>query len=137
MPITTFRSFVDALEDISVTGVVRRYERGPPSGAPSTADTPAQYVRYPAGDEIPLVFGEQGGWPTLRAELVLLVEPVGQSKQGRNFDLTVDMMDNLTAALRGLSCITKSKIRWSIRQAIDTVAGQAYWAVVASIQGNG
>ena len=134
---TTFREFVDGLEVLSITGVVRQYKSGPPAQKPSTADTPAQFVRYPASDEVPLVFGEQGGWPTLRADLVILVEPVAQSTQPRNFDLTVDMMDNVVSALQGAPCITKSKLRWSIRQAIDTVAGQQYWAVIAAVEGSG
>ena len=134
---TTFRSFVDALEALTITGVVRQYTQGPPMGAPGTADCPFQYVRYPASDEIPLVFGEQGGWPTLRADLVIGVEPVGQNTTFENFDDTVDMMDNVTVALQGAPCITKSKLNWSIRQAIDTVAGQQYWAVIAAIEGKG
>ena len=134
---TTYRSFVDALEALDITGVVRRYTSGPPAGAPGVGDTPAQYVRYPGGEEIAIVFGEQGGWPTLRAELVLLVEPVAQSMQGRNFDLTVDMMDNLSSALRAAACMTRGKLHWSVRMAIDTVAGTDYWAVIASVEGNG
>ena len=134
---TTFRSFVDALEDLDITGVVRKYKSGPPAQSPSTADTPAQYVHLPSSDEVSIVIGQQGGWPTLRAEFVLLVEAVGQSTQPRNFDLTVDMMDNLATGLRGQPCTTKSHVRWSIRQAIDTVAGQDYWAIVANVEGSG
>jgi len=134
---TTYRTFVDALEALVVTGVVQRYTSGPPSGAPGTSDIPAQYVRYPGSDEVAIVFGEGGGWPTLRAELVLLVEAVGQNTQGRNFDLTVDMMDNLATALRGTTCTTKSKLRWSVRMGEDLVAGTAYWAVVANVEGSG
>jgi len=137
MAITSYRSFVDALEALVVTGVVRRHTSGPPSGAPGTADTPAQYVRYPSSEESGMVFGGQGVWPMLRAELVLLVEAIGQNTQARNFDLTVDMMDNLATALRGASCITKSKLRWSVRIATDLVAGTAYWAVIATVEGNG
>jgi len=133
---TTYRSFVDALEALVITGVVRRYTSGPPAGAPGVGDTPAQYVRYPGGDERVLVFGEGGGFTTLRAEMVLLVEPVAQSMQGRNFDLTVDMMDNLAAALRGAPCTIGGKLSWSLRQIIDTVAGTDYWAVLASVEGH-
>jgi len=137
MAITTYRSFVDALEAVAITGVSRQYTQGPPLGSPGVGDCPFQYVRYPASDEIPLVFGEQLGWPTLRAELVVCIEPVGQSTGYANFDATVDMMDAVATALRALTCITKSHIRASVRQAIDTVAGQDYWAVVASVEGNG
>ena len=59
MAVTTFRSFVDALEALDIDGVVRTYDSGPPAQSPSTADTPAQYVRLPSSDEIPLVLGLQ------------------------------------------------------------------------------
>ena len=134
---TTYRAFVDALEALTVTGVTRQFTQGPPSGATGVGDCPAQYVRAPSGNERPLVFGEQGGWATMTAEVVILVEPVGQNRQPDNFDNTVDMMDALTTALQGASCITKSKINWSIRQTIDTVAGMDYWAVVATVEGTG
>jgi len=137
MAATTYRSFVDALEALTITGVVRQYTQGPPVGSPGTADCPFQYVRYPGGDEVPLVFGEQGGWPTLRADLLVCVEPVGQNLTPENFDDTVDMMDNMATALRGQSCTTKAHVTWSIRQIIDTVAGQQYWAVLATVEGHG
>jgi len=134
--VTTYRSFVDALEALVVVGVVRRYTSGPPSGAPGTADVPAQYVRYPGGEERALVFGEGGGVGTLRAELMVLVEPVAGSTHPRNFDATVDMMDNVAAALRGAPCSIGGKLSWSVRQVIDTVAGTDYWAVLASVEGH-
>ena len=137
MALTTYRSLIDALEALSITGVVRQYTQGPPAGAPSTADCPAQYVRYPGGDERPLVFGEQGGWCTFRAELVILVEPVAQNVQPENFDDTVDMMDSITTALRNADCITLSKLHWNIKMIIDTVANTPYWAVLAVVEGSG
>ena len=76
-------------------------------------------------------------WPSLRAELVVGVEPVGQNTAYENFDATVDMMDNVAEALRGATCMTKSHVRWGLRQIIDTVAGQQYWAVLATVEGSG
>jgi len=134
---TTYRSFVDALEALDIDDVVRQYTQGPPLNPPGVADCPFQYVRYPGSDEIPIVFGEQGGWPTLRAELVIGVEPVGQNIGYVNFDATVDMMDNVADALRGATCMTKSHVRWGLRQIIDTVAGQQFWAVLATVEGSG
>ena len=129
---------IDALEALSITGVNRQYTQGPPIGAPGVADCPFQYVRYPgSNNEHAVVFGEQGGWNHLRAELVIGVEPVGQNTAQENFDDTVDMMDNVASALRGASCISSSKINWSLRQIIDTVAGQQYWAVLAVVEGYG
>jgi hypothetical protein len=135
---TTYRSFVDALEALTITGVERQYTQGPPVGSPAVADCPFQYVRYPGSDdERAIVFGEQGGFPHLRAELVIGVEPVGQNLTPENFDDTVDMMDNVATALRGAACISKAKIWWSLRQIIDTIAGQQYWAVLAIVEGRG
>ena len=131
---TTYRSFVDALEALDITGVNRQYTQGPPTA--QVADCPFQYVRYPGSEEEhAIVFGEQGGRYELHAELVVCVEPVGQNVAPENFDDTVDMMDAVQAALQGASCITDSKLRWSLRQTIDTVAGQEYWAVVAQVRG--
>jgi len=128
---------VDALEALDITGVVRQYTQGPPLNPPGVADCPFQYVRYPGSDEIGIVFGEQGGWPTLRAELVIGVEPVGQNIGYENFDDTVDMMDNVATALRDSECTIAGVLSWSVRQVIDVVAGESYWAVVANVQGAG
>jgi hypothetical protein len=137
MALTTYRSFVDALEALDITGVNRQFTQGPPLNPPGVGDCPFQYVRYPGADEIPLVFGEQGGWATFRAELVIGVEPVGQKTAPQNFDDTVDMMDAVTTAIRAADCITLSKLRWGVRQIIDTVAGQPYWAVLVTVEGSG
>lgn len=137
MPLTKFRAFVDALEAMTVTGVSRNYTQGPPLGAPVDADCPALFVRYPEADEDRTTFGTHGGWPTFRTDVVIVVEPTGQNTAPANFDATVDMMDNLSAALRDLQCIVKSKMRWHIKQTMELVAGQEYWAVVASVEGRG
>ena len=134
---TTYRAFVDGLEAISVTGVVRSYTQGPPSGSTGVGDCPAMYVNKPGGDERSIVFGSHGGQGTKRAEIVILVEPVAQNRQPENFDNTVDMMDNLSTALQNASCLTKSKLSWSMDQTTREGAGLAYWAVVATVEGHG
>jgi len=134
---TTYRSFVDALEALDIDGVNRQYTQGPPLGSPGVGDCPFQYVRYPGSTETAIVYGEQGGWPRFRGELVVCVEPVAQNIGFENFDDTVDMMDNVASALRGATCITSSKIWWDLRMVIDTVAGQQYWAVLAVVEGAG
>jgi hypothetical protein len=133
---TTYRSFVDALEALTITGTNREYTQGPPIGAPGVADCPFQYVRYPGSDEEhAIVFGEQGGRYELHAELVIGIEPVGQNTAFENFDNTVDMMDNVQTALQAASCITDAKLTWTLSQIIDTVAGDRYWAVLARVSG--
>ena len=135
MALTTYRTFVDSLEALDITGVNRQYEQGPPLNPPT--DVPFQYVRYPGADEIPLVFGEQGGWATFRAELIICVEAVGQNTAYENFDDTVDMMDNISTTLRATDCTLANHLRWQIRQIIDTVAGNQYWAVQVIVEGSG
>jgi hypothetical protein len=135
---TTFRAFVDALEALVVTGVKKRYTQGPPLSL-NSSDLPAQYVRLPSGGDSAGVFQQQGIWRQLQAFIVIVVEAVGQSTGPTNFDDTVDLMDNLSLALEGTTCgqFTKSSITWEIRQSIDTVAGNEYWAVIARVEGRG
>jgi hypothetical protein len=96
---------------------------------------PAKWVQLPRGEEGPIVFGEQGGGgQTISCDIVIAVVPTVQNIQGANFDNTVDLMDNLMAALRaeGL-CTYRSKWNASIRQTVVTVAGFDYWAIVCTV----
>lgn len=138
---TTFRSFVDALEALTITGVTKTFTKGPPKSL-NAASLPAHWVQLPRGEEGATVFGEfRGAFPTFIADVVIAVNAVGLGEGPyNNFDDTVDMMDNLAAALGGvLACdvITKSKHSWVIRQTVVIVAGNEYWAVVATVTGNG
>ena len=140
MAITTMRTFIDALEAITITGVAHQYTQGPPASA-NDADMPCSYVKLPRIDEGPMVLQNQGGWPTLRATHVILVEAVVQNLQPVNFDAAVDMMDEMSAALRGgdATCgtLAKSHLTWSQRQGIETVAGHDYWAIFTDVEGQG
>jgi len=138
MAITTMRSFVDAVEAISITGVVRQYTQGPPTST-NDMDVPCTFVKLPNESEGPVVYQNQGLWPQMRCTLVVIVEAVAQNYQWVNFDACVDMMDNVSAAMRGLSCGTpaKSHTTWSIRQGIETVAGVEYWALFVDVEGRG
>lgn len=138
---TTFRSFVDALEALNVEDVARAYKQGPPKSL-DTEDLPAMWVQMPRGAEQASVFGEfRGVFSSFQADLVVAVAAVGQAEEPfRNFDDTVDMMDNLAAGLGAVTAcgvISKSKHHWRIRQTEVKVAGVAYWAVVARVEGNG
>ena len=132
------RTFVDNLEAVTIAGVTRLYSQGPPTST-NDPDLPAQYVKLPAMDEGPLVYGEMGGWPTLRATLVILQEAVAQNLQGVNFDATVDLIDATRTGMLAVSCGTlgKAKASFTIRQGIDTVAGVEYWALFVDVTGQG
>ena len=126
---TTYNELVAALAGLSVSGVTRQYTQGPPA-ALNSADLPAQWVELSQGDEAPISVG--GTWPTLRADLVVAYEAAGQGTQPANFEGTVDVMDALVTALRGLS-LGQTKPAWEIRLEMALVARSAYWAVVASV----
>lgn len=135
---TTFRIWVDYLETLAPTGVVKKYASGPPV-ALNTADLPAQWVELPHGENRPSCAGVEGGDRTLFVDYVVILEPVGQNTQPVNFDACVTMFDNIDAALvaaMNTSPLT-GPMTWRSRLAIVTVAGTAFWAVVTSIEGLG
>jgi len=136
MAFITLNAFVDGLEALVVAGVVRSYIHGPPSGAVSTADLPAMFVN---GAEISgagkMVFGSQGGTGGLRAQILILVEPVAQSRQPENFDAAVDMADALEATFIAQAC-GLGPLKWSIRVTNEPLAEIMHWAVVADVEGN-
>ena len=132
----SMRTFVDGLEALSVTGVERKYLQGPPAGATSTPDLPAMFIYLPqivGASKITL--GNQGGGGTLQAQLLILVEPVAQNKQGVNFDRSVDLADALEATLLDAACAIGGVLGWDIRIINFAVAELMYWAVEATITG--
>lgn len=135
---TTYRQFVDRLEALVITGVIKRLKTGRPDSL-NTDDLPAQWVQFPrSADGRPTTFSGNGGWPTMRAELVIAVEAVGQNTGQVNFDAAVDMMDNVTAVLVANDCgITTAKITWTIILTVRAVAGVDYWVVATTIEGYG
>ncbi len=130
----TYASFIDAIEALSVTGITRTFQ-GPPSSL-NTTDLPAMWVQQPDGEEEPLSFGAAGGWITLRADVLVAIEPVAQSIQEANFANQVTMLDNLASALRGAD-IGKAQHTWSIRGVTITVGGTTYWGAAARVTGRG
>lgn len=131
---TTYTSFVAALAALTVTGVTRKYSE-PPQQV-NTADLPIMFTRLPAGDEAPITGQGNGGWPTLRADLVILVEPYHQSKSSVNYTLALSLMDALSAALRA-SDLAGGPTRWSIETRLDGVGDTPYWMIIANVQTTG
>lgn len=136
---TSYTDFVTALSALTVSGVVRQYTE--PPRAVSSADLPVSYTRLPSGEEPPLTTGDRaGGWPTLTAELVVLVQAIEQNNQQPNYTDTLNMMDNVSAALRGVTTkvLAMSKPSWQIRIDIVSLNEQtAYWAVIATVTARG
>lgn len=130
----TFRSFVDTLEAVTVTGVERHFTQGPPTDL-STAMLPAKWLHNIQGGEGPLVFGEQGGRQgSMSAEIWIAVGPTVQNTQGANFDNSVDLMDNLVTALRAMGlCDIRSKWNINIILTVRAIAGIEYWTIICTV----
>jgi len=131
---TTYASFVAGLAGVEIAGVTRQYTYPPPSL--NAADLPASWAQLPRGESGALTFQANGGWPLLRADLVVAVEAVAQGQQSGNFAATLAMMDAVADALRGAD-ISRGPLSWDIRQDEVEVAGTRYWAVVATVEGRG
>lgn len=134
MTITSYTTFAGALAALSVTGVTRNLTTPPASI--ETADLPAMWPGLPRGEEPPFTFQTSGGWPEITCELIIAVEPIGQSTQSANYTATLSIMDALCTALRGAE-IGRSLLRWTINTNVQVVVGSTtYWAVVATVTGN-
>ena len=131
---TTLTAFVDAIEALTVTGVVKTFQ-GPPSSL-SSAQLPSAWVQSATMVGMPVTRGNSGGWPTLKCELVIALEAVSQSMQDDNFVAAVAMVDTLTTALNS-AALAKVMASYEVRTAIVEVAGAAYWAVIAAIEASG
>ena len=134
MAITSYTSFVAALAALSITGVTRAYTE--PPRQLNTADLPCSYPSLPNGGENPITGEVAGGWPVLRADLVVLVEPWAQNTRAANYTATVAMMDNVSVAMRAAD-LARSRPRWTIRTEVVSIGDTPYWAVICTAEANG
>ena len=134
---TTLTAFVTALGNLTVTGVIRAYDEPPTSL--NDADLPSMWVQLPQSEEAALTLDGVGGWPMLKAQLVIAYQASAQGTQAANWSGTLAILDALAAALHSTAAgqLSKGKVSWSIRPGQVTVAGIDYWAVVADLTGNG
>lgn len=133
---TTLTTFITNLAAITVTGVKSKYAY-PPIKL-DDGQLPAQWPQMPEIEENPLTFQAFGGWPILRAQLVIVYRPVAQSIQSTNFSDSLSAVDNLDTALRAaVGTFCKGKVTWKARPANITLAGVEYWAAVADVEGYG
>lgn len=131
---TAYADFVVALAGLGISGVSRSFLCPPESL--NSSELPAQWVQLPRGESGALTFRASDGWPLMRADLVVAVAPVAQGTQEGNFAAVLAMMDAVANALQTAD-ISRSSLSWSIRQDVVEVAGTAYWAVVAVVEGRG
>ena len=125
----TYATFVANLMDLTVTGVTRVHDE--PPAQISTADLPVMYPRLPELSNEVISLGLLSGLPQMQCEVVILVEPIGQSINSANFAAMVAIIDAFNAAL------VASDIRadnWSIRQETAVLSDTPYWALVATVE---
>lgn len=136
---TTLTNFYTNLGDITVSGVTRLFDYPPTSL--NSADLPSQWVQSPSVDEGPMTFGYHGGWPTLRAQLVIAVASFFEGIQSQNYSATLTMADATLTALRAVDVtalsLGKARITWTVSVGKVTVNETDYWAVIADIEGAG
>jgi hypothetical protein len=139
--LTSYNDFVNNLGDIVITGVQRRFD-GPPASV-ATADLYCSFPRAVEGEEGPLTVATSGGWPTFRAGLVIIIEPIGQDTSPLNHAKVVDMIDNISTALRRVNPsdtlhLGRGPISWTTILSSNEVVGQTqYWALVTTVEGHG
>lgn len=136
-------SFMAALSQLEVEGVVRRYVHGESlPGGLSSVDMPCQWVQVPGLTETsvavtPFSSSQSRGEKTRRAALVVVVSPVGQREGWKNQYDTSEMVDNVEAALDasqlGSAGLPAYEIVATPAFAYDDTE-KRYWAVVALVQ---
>ena len=134
MAITTYTSFVGTLAALNVTAVSTRYAY--PPQVINEDDLPIQYVRNPYGSEDSMTIQTAGGWPHIVCEIVIVTSPYMLDVSAADFAEMLTIMDNLSTALRGTQP-AKSPTTWEIRSEGVQIGMTFYWAVIATVRGNG
>lgn len=131
---TTYASLVSTVSGITITGVSRALAYIPEAG--DTADLPLSFVRLPGGGTNPATLTTCAGDGKARnIELVVLIEPVGQSTASANFAATVAMCDNVETALNTLGDFMPM-VEYTIRaEGYSEGLETGFWAVIAAITG--
>ena len=129
----TYTEFVETLAAINVAGVQRRF--GAPPNQLSTADLPAMWPRLPDSDSSVATFGGGMDLDTLRCEVAVCVEAVGQNMQPTNYARCLQLVDAMQAALvaaAGDGVIDS----WTLKLTAEMVGQTPYWLLVASVTGS-
>jgi hypothetical protein len=139
--ITSYNTFINNLADLTIAGIQRKFD-GPPAGV-ETADLPCSFPRAAEGEEGPLTVQSSGGWPTFRGSLVIILEPIAQDTSPANHAKVLDMADNISAALRGVTPssslpLGRGPINWTTTLTANEIVGERqYWALITTVEGHG
>ena len=128
-------TFVEALGSMTVTGVRKTYAAPPTSLA--TANLPALYPRVPASldSRIPVLTSAATDLQRHVVELVIVVNPIGQSLAPLNFAATVALIDAMHTALAALAGTSDVVDSWSMAVTAEQIGAEAYWVLVETVEG--
>ncbi len=132
---TSYATFLSAVQALTVTGVSRHYDEPPASL--DLSGGPCAFPLMPGGAREDLQFSCVDMGKTKTIGYVIAVEAAGQGTQAQNYGQLAALMDNLETALDTLvTGGTFTFITYSITTNTDnTVSGNEYWQIIATIQG--
>ena len=138
---TTHAEFITSVvTTLSVSGITRQYAEPPASL--NNADLPASYPESTQITQSPLTLQAHGGATDFFMTFVIACEPAGLGTALTNFNLSVTLVNNLDAALRGAAgTIGDGSLKWDIRSGDRAgrieVAGIEYWGIRCFIEAKG
>lgn len=134
---TTIIDFIASIQAVQIEGI-KKYWDHPPL-AVDTSELPSSWVQNPEMSHDAMTFQSYGGWPTMKARLVTIIMPYGQSTQRTNWLRVLEMMEAVDTAFCSLQAgsIGRGKITWVTRQAEITLGSNSYWGTVTDIEGHG
>ncbi len=128
-----YRTFVDDLADMTVTGVDKYYDAPPHQ----IATLPAMFPRLPSGGNSVSAFSGTAGLDAVSVELVIVIESIRQASSTTNFQLGLDLIDALTAALKTKAAANNEVDNWEFRLEVETIGDAPFWLLVAEVNASG
>lgn len=130
----TCKAFVDNLADLTVTGVVRKYD-APPDQI-SSADLPAMYPRLPVAQASIISFTRGTGARTHQCELVVILKANNQSSTTAKHAEALTMIDSMHAAIAAAAQANGYQ-EWTIAIDEEVYGDSVHWVAVATVEGYG
>ena len=128
---TTYASYISTLSGLSITGVTTAYDHAPL--AIHTADLPASFVRLPGGGmNMDTATTCSGDGRRRVCELVVAMEPLGQSNQEPNWTAVIAMMDYIEAALDTL--FGSSLFTYDLAAGQEPIGDAIHWIITATCE---
>ena len=136
----SYKTFLEALAGVTVTGVKRSYDFDKTPVTLNTADMPLQHVMLPGlGDEslieAPSYAVQSRGMLTYHGTLVVVVGPVVQSTPAENLVLAVEIADAMATGLAAIQFTVGASLpEVTIRIWPNWAIGEVeHWAVTAEV----